>query len=450
MPRHFLVLGAGISGLATAWFLKKQLNADDQITIVDQRSTVGGWIETQWCDGFLFEQGPRSFRLSNSSQALFEIIEALDLQNQIIFPSKAAQRRYLFLNGRLKVLPMHLWQIPFFYSTRGWLQAVLCDWMAKRRECEDESVASFFTRHCGKEWLEKIIDPMISGIYAGDTQSLSLKSCFPELQKWEQQSGSLIKGMWQNKKSQISLPPLPKKFAKSSLFSFAGGMQTLPNAIGAHFSNSLHLGCTVQALHAHADHMVVQLSNGHRIQADHVISTIPLPALHKIISTLPAFNLRFASVVVVNIGFKSKIADLNGFGYLVPSKANTPVLGCVWDSAIFEHKDCMSPNVRLGMMLGGMHHQDAIHMSEQALESIVQNALKEHMGIYQTPDIIQIHRAKDAIAQFEVGYAKNKEDFLAATKNLFPRLTVSGSSISGVAIGDCIAHAKQIAKECAC
>lgn len=448
---HIAILGAGISGLATAWFLKQALGASIHLTLIEKSQRVGGWIQTLHTQGFLFEQGPRSCRTKGAGQETLALIEALGLQDQILAPHPDARNRYLYDGQRLQCLPKHLWEVPLNPLTQGWLKALWRDWRMPKRQEKDESIQSFFSRRLGEPWAERLIDPFVSGIYAGDCSRLSLKSCFPLFDQWEQQQGSLVRGAWRHRSPSAHQSPFIQKMRRFPMFSFREGMEVLPRALARELKDCLSLGQSVNSLRFDAQGVDIRLDNQQSLKVDHVISTLPIPVLASLLADYPLLStklreLSYATVSVINIGFNRSVLPLKGFGYLIPSRAGLSVLGCVWDSCVFPEQNLQN-QTRLTVMMGGSRHPEVEQMSEKELMENSLQALHKHLGIHAEPQAIQVKQAKNAIPQFEVGHSIWKGEIQEAITHLSPRLTLSGSAWTGVSINDCIAQARLFAQQ---
>lgn len=451
MSSHIVILGAGISGLVTAWYLKRSLGSNVRLTIIEKEQRVGGWIQTIETEGFLFEQGPRSCRTKGTGHEALALIEALHLQDQVLVPHPDAHQRFVYYQHKLQRMPRHLWEVPFNPLTRGVLKAVWRDWHMPKRRSEDESIESFFSRRLGQSWAERLIDPFVSGIYAGDCSRLSLKSCFPLFDQWEQQNGSLLRGAWHQRTSSASQTPFVQSIRRFPLFSFKEGMETLPRALARNLKECLFLGQGASRLIFDANGIQVQLENGEHIRSDQVISTLPAFVLSSMLSSYPSVSQRltslpYATVLVVNLGFDSSVLPLKGFGYLIPSNEHSNVLGCVWDSCIFPQQNLKANQTRLTVMMGGRHHPEVEHLSDYEAVEHALEVLRQHLGIRGNPQVVQIKRARHAIPQYEVGYSLWKTELQEAMNLLSPRLIVSGSAWTGVSINDCIAQARQLAQ----
>lgn len=455
MSCHIVILGAGISGLATAWYLKKSLGRHVRVTLLEKNQRVGGWIQTTQTKGFLFEQGARSCRSQANGCETLALVEALGLQDQLLLPHQNARNRYIYDGERLRRMPRKLWEIPFNPLTKGWIKALWQDWRMPKGGSDDESIHTFFSRRLGLSWAENLIDPIVMGIYAGDCRSLSLKSCFPLFDRWVQQHGSLLRGAWNDRSSVAVQSPFVKSMRRFPLFSFKEGMETLPRALGEQLKESLLLGQYVSNLDFKGEWIEVGLEQGKKIKADYLISTLPTSALSLLIKDSPLLanrlqELKYTTVVIVNMGFDSSVLPLEGFGYLIPSKYNSPVLGCVWDSSIFPQQNEEINQTRLTLMMGGSHHPEVEEMSEEEIIEYALHHLHQHLDIRVGPQVIQIKKAQQAIPQYHVGYDAWKRAFQAEFSLFSPRLILSGNAWTGVSINDCIGAARSLSHKLKC
>lgn len=191
-----IVLGGGISGLTLAWYLSKLKTCE--VLLLERETRVGGFLQTISADSFLFEKGPKIFKASRS-EALLELIDDLGLSTQRLISNPNMKQRYVWRNGKLNLLPTN--PISFLTSplTRPLLGALFTEWQ-RPANTEDESIWDFVVRRFNQKTAERLFDPLIVGIYAGDMKKLSIKSCFPELKRYEEQYGSLTRGFFAAKK----------------------------------------------------------------------------------------------------------------------------------------------------------------------------------------------------------------------------------------------------------
>ena len=204
-----LVVGGGISGLSTAHFLLRQLRAgrpggEASVKVIEASDRSGGSIGTERVDGFLFEQGPNGV-LDNAPDTL-ELISSLGLDEKLLPASPRSSDRYLMREGQLEPLPRSSRAFLFsrVLSLRGRFGLLLEPFRPRGRAAADESIAEFGRRRLGQEAVDVLPDPMVTGIYAGDVEALSMKSCFPRMPALEEEHGSLVSGMMRRGKKKSS------------------------------------------------------------------------------------------------------------------------------------------------------------------------------------------------------------------------------------------------------
>lgn len=463
MSKRVVILGAGISGLSCAWFLKKRFGSSLAVTILEKSSRLGGWIDTEETEGFLFEKGPRSCRTQGAGLKTLELIEELQLQDQVIVADSQAHIRYLYTGGTLEKLPstpLSLFRSPLM---KGGFSALVRDLIAPTGQEQDESIEDFMSRRFNLALAHQFMDPLVSGIYAGDIKKLSLKSCFPLLHQLEQQHRSVLWGVCRSQwtkacrkawgkawktASSFSVSPFVQRLKQEPLISFKQGMSTLIQALANQWGGEIRFNCSPKALTFHPEGVSLALPHQQTLEADHLILAIPAPAiadllaphhppLQRLLSQLP-----YATVAVVNLGYRANVLKQKGFGYLVPSSEKESILGCVWDSSIFPQQNRHPNETRLTLMMGGTLHPFIEESSESHCLDLALEALARHLNIQEVPDFAQVKIAKQAIIQYEVGYSSLKETLHSILLNSFPHLTLIGPINGGVSVNECIAQAE--------
>lgn len=447
--KHYVIIGAGISGLALAPFLQKKYPEPFDLTILEASNRVGGWIQTIKQDNFLFEQGPRSCRTRGTGIETLRLVEELGLKDQIILASPAANKRFLYTDNNLKALPTGPLSLLFSSFAPIILKGIWNDLRTPKGLSEDETIHDFVARRFGEEIADQFIDPLVLGIYAGDSKQLSVKSCFPIFMDWEKKHGSVIKGVFTKKEKQLNKSAFVEEISKHPIFSFKEGMETLIHALAKPLGNKLKLSSPVVKLQTFEDRIELKLESGQIISADHVFATAPPQALAKMMieqypeSSLLLRSISSTSVAVVNVGYTKNVLDREGFGYLVPSKEKEEILGVVWDSSAFPQQNHHPIETRLTVMIGEGQVPDFTTLPSFDFVDIALRALSDQMGIKPEPDTIAIKMASQAIPQFEVGHAQKIQSIKEKIKSINPRLTLLGSAFDGVSVNDCIAGAKR-------
>lgn len=430
MPKKIVILGAGISGLSLAWFLSEKLGHQVDLQILEAANRTGGWIQTIYEKGFLFELGPRSCRTTGSGIETLKLVEALGLQDEVVVADATAHKRFLYVDQKLEVLP---YNVASFFKSPLFLpicKAIFQDLIASKGKKTDESIYEFTKRRFGNRAAELFLDPMTSGIYAGDIHRLSVKSCYAILKECEDRARSVILGLlFRSKKVREGDSPFIQKMVKHSLFSFREGMETLTKRLAERLKERIVLGQKIRSIR--------ELEG-----VDHIISTLPMTALANICESSPLSDLlkegEATSVAVVNFGFKCNLLKDKGFGYLIPRSEGEIALGVVWDSCIFREQNRYPNETRLTVILGGAHMKNFHEHSPQHFIDLAKKTLAKHLQIDQEPDALHVKICKEAIPQYFVGH---KERLNRIEAYLPKNLKILGSSYYGVSVNDCIAQA---------
>lgn len=449
--RHIVILGGGISGLSLAWFLKQRYGTQIRITILEKNKRVGGWIQTIEKEDFLFELGPHSLR-SQGASATLRLIQDLGIADQILIPDSSAQFRYLWLDQKLTVLPHNVVSLLFSSWVKDCAAALWRDFRSPASHEDDESVYSFSMRRLGLALTHKWIDPMVTGIYAGSMHHLSIRSCFPKWYEWEKKYGSLLRGML-SKKPQSTTTDIEQLVKGASSFTFKEGMETLVKALENKLRAEILTDCRATEIHFQPNCVEVDTSDGKRLQADYLFSTIPahpladLMARHSTEVGSLLTSIDSVTVVGVNLGYRDSVLTKKGFGYLVPQCSGEQVLGAIWDSSLFPEQSRRKRQTRITVLLGGAHHPEVSHLSDDTLLSISIQAMQKHLGILKKPDVFHIYRAKQSIPQYYVGHHRRLQHINDVMARDFPRVICLGSAFNGVSINDCIAQAEKYAEQ---
>ncbi len=206
--KRILILGSGISGLSAAWHLAKKSDAYD-CTLLEKSKTPGGWMSSHKEQDFLIEGGPRVFKTSRNREFL-QIVDEIGFASSLLFSSSRAKSRFLWTDEKFQKVP----KISFSLLYSLWKERKISPVF------EDETIWDFTVRRFGKDIADKLVDPMVLGIYAGDSKLLSTKACFPFLKNLEKEHGSVIKGMFS-----LLTKKKPKAAFKAPLFSFKEGLE---------------------------------------------------------------------------------------------------------------------------------------------------------------------------------------------------------------------------------
>jgi protoporphyrinogen/coproporphyrinogen III oxidase len=441
------IIGGGISGLTTAYYLKQhslqQQRSGFDIKVFEKETNVGGNIRATLRDGFTFDWSANGF-LTNVPETL-ELAKSLGLENELLPASENAKYRYLFKNNALQ---------PFPASPPAFLKTNLLSPFAKLRAAseyfrgksddKEESVYEFIARHFGREVADTFAEPAVVGITSGNAKELSLDALFPRFRKLEQTHGSLIKGL-------IAL----QKNAKSSgsrLTSFkSGGMQTLTDALESALSPNLRKGVKVIRLTKLENGYAVVLNSGEVFQADKIILATPAFVSAKLLGSLTPeastllSSIPYADVAVFGLGFNRIDVphDLKGFGFLTARGEKTRALGVLWSSAIFPDQ-APEGHVMMRVICGGAVDPEFAKLtSEERLESVKRD-LRVTMGITAKPVFTEQVLWQKGIPQYLIGHSKKIEAVTRALEGVND-IYLTGSAFYGVGVNDCVREAKKTA-----
>ena len=444
------VIGAGISGLATAFILSRR-QPDWEIVIFESSGRCGGkaWTDTSQ-NGYRCEWGVNGF-LDNKPRTL-ELCQHLGLSP--VRASTAASLRYIFRNGRMNVLP----DSPAAFlgspllSLRGRLR-IMAEAIIPRGDKTDESLREFATRRLGKEGFEALIDPMASGVFAGDPARMSLVSCFPRIHELEMQYGSLIRAMirLQIKARKEGRKSMPGAGPGGTLTSFAGGISELIERLEVMLAGRIRKNTPVNAVTQGAGIYQLHLADGANEDFDKVIVAAPAWAQASMLATLsPAVSkllnsIDYPPLSVVCLGYRDAdvAGSVNGFGFLVPGAEKRNILGAVIDSNVFGGR-APPGNALLRVMTGGARAPGLAMLEERKLTDLVRAELRSMTGITAEPEFCQIYFHKRAIPQYHVGHARLLEQLQVEMKQ-FPGLYLAGNAFRGVSLNDCVYNAFRIA-----
>ena len=433
MDKGVIILGGGIAGLSLAYSLKRAFGNRIALTLLEKEGRCGGWMRTIEKDGFLFELGPHSLRITPGWGAQ-SLAAEVGLSHEMIEADPAAKRRLLCRGGRLERVP-NLPEMLLKWSYWPHLLAAIRERGVAPSGLEDESVGAFFRRRFGDKIADLFVDPFVSGIFAGKMEELSMRSCFPRLSQMEEEAGSLIKGMLARRKKSSPKEALP--------LSFRGGLQRLPERLGERLGASLRLSSGVDSLDYEGGRWRVGVGAG-SYEADHLVSALPAyalsPLLHHLSPKLADLvgGISYASVASVSLGFKRDVLMSRGFGYLVPSKEREAILATIFDSQIFPAQNQREGECRLTVLLGGARSPEQLSLSDQELANVALEAIERHLGIGLTPDSLHLFRAMRAIPQYRVGHGRRLRAIEEEVARLGLPLTLHGAAFYSASVNELI------------
>jgi oxygen-dependent protoporphyrinogen oxidase len=445
MNKKIIVIGAGISGLTSAYLLSKK---GFDVKILEKNNSVGGSIESVIENGFLFDRGPNS--ALETTPVIGQLIRELELEPELLYASKQANKRYILRDNTLHPLPMSppgLIKTKLF-STKAKLRLMAEPFIGRSNDGYYQSLAEFVRRRLGQEFLDYAINPFVAGVYAGRPEDLSVKSAFPKLYALEEKYGGLIMGTVRSIRERKKRAEVAKQSAK--MLSFKSGMIALPKAIEKYFGSNILLSSEVTSVDKTENGFSVSYQqNGttNKIDCDAVLSTIPAYTASRIFTKYDkefkthADPIYYPPVLVYYLVYNRKNIkqELDGFGFLIPAKENKSFLGALWSSVIFSDRTDET-KAAFTLFIGGSRNPDFVKEDRKTLLTKVRKEFEALMGIGADPIFTSERFWEKAIPQYNIGYVEH-ERFFDDFEKRNPGLFISGNFRGGISVGDCIKNA---------
>ena len=448
--KRIVIAGGGIAGLSIAFALKGKA-PDAEIHVLERGIRAGGNIRTEVFDGYICEAGPNGF-LDNAPDT-WRLIRDLTLEGRVLPSCDAARRRFIVRRGRLREVPAS----PLSLLTTSAVSArakcrIALEPFARRRSDDDESIHDFAARRIGAEAAGMLVGSMVSGMFAGNAHTLSLRACFPRMYQMENEHGSLIRALLATRRKR---PGGGAGGPAGRLTSFRGGMVDLITALTSALDGCVHTSTSVRTIRpsntAGGKH-AIETSDA-TIAADAVVlagtatdSAAILrgfdPTLADLLAGIPT-----APLAVVCLGFPAAVFQgtrkLDGFGFLVPRSEPFRILGAVWESSVYRNR-APSGNVLLRVMIGGALDRAAVELTDDQLLAAVRGDLTRIMGVNQAPEFVHIFRHTRGIPQYVKGHVARLREIDARLRSA-PGLFLAGNSYRALSMNACIAEAGGIA-----
>ncbi len=443
---ELVVCGGGISGLALA-FLARQRGVRD-VVVAEAGERPGGKIQTEWRDGFCCEWGPQGF-LDNVPETL-ALAASLGLEGELVRADDAAADRFIVREGRLRRVPL---SPPAFLtsdvlSLPGRLRVLLEPF--QRRGDDEQSVLEFASRRIGVEAAEVLVDAMVTGVYAGDPARLSLAATFPKMHAMEREYGSLVRAMLAKRRNGDGGGPAGPG---GTLTTLRRGMQQLTDALAGALGERVLLRSPVERIERTNGRFAVRLAGGSELAARQAAVALPPGAAATALQTLLPANavaalraIPYAKVAVVMTGYRGPRPfrhPARGFGFLVPGRERSRILGSIFCDATFPGQAPPGATL-LRTLLGGARDGDALNLSDKDLLAAVRGELNRYLGGDPAPDFVHVIRHEYGIPQYTLGHLGRLAEVEGAAEAV-PGLHVLGNGFHGVAANACVVEAGRIA-----
>ena len=444
------VIGAGITGLTAAFYLKRK---GIPVTVYEATDRVGGAIQSLRRDGYLAEFGPNT--ILETSPKITALVRDAGLAPRRLDPSPKAGARFVVRYGRPIAMPGS--PLGFFttalFTPAAKLAVLREPFVPARRDGVEESIAQFVIRRLGQEFLDHAIDALVAGIYAGDPYKLSVQQAFPKLAALEANYGSLIKGQILGGRDRKKRGEVAKD--RAAKFSFDDGLQVLPDTLRAKLGSDLRLNTTVTKLTQTIHNWTLTMrENGTERRVDHSaviyagtafkLAELQL-ATHQPLSFAPFAEIRYPPVASVVLGFRRE--DVThpccGFGMLIPRVEGFKILGTIFSSALFPNR-APAGHMTLTNYVGGERFPELAALPQAELVELTLADLRKLIGVKAAPTFAHSVYWPKAIPQYNLGYGRFRA-LMTDLENKANGLFFAGHYRDGISLGDSIVSGVNIA-----
>lgn len=459
-PRTVVIVGGGISGLATAFSLHEQATKANLLihcTVLESDPSWGGKIVTHRIGGIVTEAGPDSFL--SQKQAGLDLCVKLGLADQLINTHETSKKACVLYAGRLHDLPEGL--LSFVPKQLGsFFRSGLLTWTGLARmglevvvppgsSTGDESLAAFLRRRFGMEAFERVLEPLMAGIYAGDAEQMSLRATFPRFFELEQQHGSIVRGMMAAKKAVLSVPTDQPR--RTMFVSLKNGLGDLVAALTNRLTQQgveLRVGARVEALRVRSHELGrwmydLILQDGSALSADGVVLATPAYVSADLLCPLTPIAgglldmIPYASTATIAMAFPRTLTSaIKGFGFIVPRTEQRHLIAATWTSLKWPYR-APADQLLMRCYVGGVGREDILRLDDDALTAKVREELAVVCGIRAEPSYTEVNRWWKAMPQYTLGHLDRLAQLEAALSR-YPGLVLTGAGYHGVGIPDCI------------
>jgi len=451
--KRVAIIGGGISGLSAAFHLEKARAAGSDLTytLFESSKRLGGSMHSTRVDGCLVEAGPDSF-LTEKPWAL-TLCKELGIDDQVIGSNDAKRRTYIVVKNRLIAMPDGL---MFMVPTKLVPTALtpLFSWSTKVRMArelmhpprpmqDDETVGELVERHFGAEVVDRLADPLLSGVYGGDANKLSARAVLPRFVEMEEKYGSLSRAMLaaHNKMKAMASKQPPRPLFSS----LQDGMQQLADALSARLDHTaLRANTRVRGVYRDDDQWRVAIDMGHDDVFDAVIVATPANVAGALLEGVDRdlaedlLGITYSSSVTVTLGYHlDQLRHMPpGFGFLVPRSEGRRMLACTFVHNKFPHRAPADKGI-VRCFLGGARDESVLNLTDDEIVETVRRELKEIVKLDARPMFERIYRWRGAMAQYESGHLARIQRIELRTKAI-PGLELAGNAYHGIGVPDCI------------
>ncbi|WP_437227604.1 protoporphyrinogen oxidase [Planctomicrobium sp. SH661] len=471
-PRlRIAVIGGGITGMAAAHRLI-ELAADTSfpldLRIFESSSRMGGVFGSEQIGDYLIERGADSF-ITNKPWGI-DLCRRLGLEDQLISTNPRFRRSLILSRGRPVatpegfnlLAPAKLWPMMTtpLLSWSGKLRLAAEPFIARRREKTDESLAAFVRRRLGPEMLDRIVQPMVGGIYTSDPEHLSLQATLPRFIEMERKYGSLLRGMKKQKQLEGSAGRSESQSASGARYglfvSFRNGMQQLLDTLEQRIVAQTQRRSGPQVTRIQQLEQMtgwrIETVDGRTEEFDGIILTVPPRKAADLLgnvnpeaaAVLGKIESASSAIVVTGHSLSDVQHPLDAFGLVIPHTEKRRILATSFLSRKFDGR-APEGKVVLRTFVGGAMQPEVLDQSDDSLIETVLQELRSILGVRKTPDFAVVARYPEGMPQYTVGHLERIAE-LQCCEQAFPTLQLAGNYRSGVGVPDCIQSGEQAAE----
>lgn len=460
------IIGGGIAGLSAAYYLQQAAERAGQpleVHVYESGTKWGGKIITDRVDGFVVEGGPDTFVVTKPWAV--QLCKELGIYDRLRGTNPQTRNTYILLNNQLHPLPGGLtMMIPT--EIGDMLRSRLLTWSDKlrmgvdfvlppARQNGDETLGNFVTRRLGRGAYEKLVEPLMSGIYAGDGDKLSLQATFPYLRELELRYGGLVKGALAVRRKRRQNGKAPTQGSRSVFLTPVTGLAEIVEVLVAWLEAHgvhLHLNSPVESLKRVGNGYLLQCRNEQQARIDALILATPAYVsarfLQEIAPELAAEldAIEYVSTATVSMAFDERDlpAPLNGYGYVIPRREGHKALACTWTSSKFPHR-APQGKALVRVFIGRAGDENVIPWNDEALIDIAREEIRQTMGISADPMLTRVFKFEKAMPQYNLGHPQRLERIESMLASI-PDVALAGNGYYGIGIPDCIHSGEMAAK----
>jgi protoporphyrinogen/coproporphyrinogen III oxidase len=436
------IIGGGVSGLSAACELKGR---GYNVVVLERQVRSGGNAQSERFDGFLMEHGPSSV----NAQAMETVGLARDLGLDTLRTElgKGVKSRYLVGDGDLQGISTHPlgFLMSGYLSPRARLRLMAEMLIPGRKAGSEETISEFWTRRFGREFTDKVIDPLVAGLYAGKADELSVGAVFPAIVEMERQYGSISRAVLSKRLANGKMPG-------RRLFSWADGIGTLPTALAHDLGDAVKTGVTVISIKRSAIGFEIKTAKSGDLAARAVIVATQPHVTSGLLEKMDSSGaeaiseIAAPSVAVAYLGYRrNQVAHpLDGLGYLAPASEKRPLSGALFPSTMFDNR-APEGHVALSGYVGGARAPEMARMSTKDIITVAREEFRDLLGVKGEPVVSRVRQWPQGLPQLTTGHAERLKKIEDA-EGRQPGLFITGNYFTGPAVATCVKQSLETCK----